>query len=267
VFRRDLLGIVHPSPGSPGLEANGSQSFLRSGFARDGASGETYPIKDGYLDLLGGLGSVNVANLSNYAPGAGRLYEPLWRVRSLSLLTGERFPNEKELDLIADLVREASPGPYLDIGCSAGLYSRGLPARLGSDVHFVGIDIAPSMLVEAVRRVGDAASLARADVQDLPFADGAFAGAVCGGTLNEIKDPARALRETRRSLAPGGRLAIMGILRARTPRGLRLQRLLSTGGLKFFEEDQLRSLLTHAGFEPDPLQTFGPVFFAGATRR
>ena len=59
----------------------------------------------------------------------------------------------------------------------------------------------------------------------------------------------------------------MGILRAATPRGRRLQRFLSTGGIRFFDPDELHSLLDHAGFEPDPLQTYGPVFFSGATRR
>jgi SAM-dependent methyltransferase len=229
-------------------------------------------LRHGYLDLLGGrLGELNVANLTNLLPGAGRLYEPLWRVRSLSLLTGERFPNGRELDVISELLRSdgaAVGGLYLDLGCSAGLYSRELPGRLGDGAtHFVGVDISPSMLEEADRRAGDLASLVRADVQDLPFADGTFRGAACGGSLNEIKDPLKALRETRRVLEPGARLAIMGISRAQTPRGERLQRLLSTGGLRFFEGDELRSLLDHAGFEPDPLRVFGPIFFAGATRR
>jgi SAM-dependent methyltransferase len=269
---------VRPDPASPaspaGLElvrGTDEDGRITSGLARDPSTGETYPIKNGYLDLLGrGVGKVNVANLTNYAPGAGRLYEPLWRVRSLSLLTGERFPNERELDLVAELVQGkrgvVTGGPYLDLGCSSGLYSRGLPGRLG-DARFVGIDIAPSMLGEAARRVGDAASLVRADAHRLPFADGAVAGVVCGGTLNELTDPAGALREARRVLAPGGRVAIMGILKARTPRGTRLQRFLGTGGIRFFEPEQLSSLLDRAGFEPDPLRTFGAVFFAGATRR
>jgi hypothetical protein len=59
----------------------------------------------------------------------------------------------------------------------------------------------------------------------------------------------------------------MGILRANTQRGRRLQHLLSTGGIKFFDPEELRSLLDHAGFEPDPLRTHGLVFFAGATSR
>jgi len=59
----------------------------------------------------------------------------------------------------------------------------------------------------------------------------------------------------------------MGILQAGTPRGRRLQRFLSTGGIRFFRPEELQSLLDHAGFEPDPLHTYGLVFFAGATRR
>jgi len=274
VFRNDLLGTVHPTPGSPGLEflrgVEEEGGMISAGFTRDPATGRTYSLRYGYLDLLGrGLGEVNVANLTNYLPGAGRLYEPLWRVRSLSILTGERFPNARELDLIAGMIRTAGQSEdnlYLDIGCSAGLYSRELPRRLRGG-HFVGLDISPSMLKEAACRVGVRASLLRADVQRLPFAEGTFSGAACGGSLNELKDPLGALREARRVLKPGGRLAVMGILRARTPRGRRLQNLLSTGGLRFFDREQVASLLDHTGFEPDPPLTFGPVFFAAATRR
>jgi ubiquinone/menaquinone biosynthesis C-methylase UbiE len=117
------------------------------------------------------------------------------------------------------------------------------------------------------RKIGARPSFARADAHDLPFADACFSGAVCGGTLNELGDPARALREVRRVIEPGGRLAIMGILRARSSRGRRLQRLLSIGGVRFFDPDELRSLLDHAGFDPDPLRRHGLIFFAGATRR
>ncbi len=126
------------------------------------------------------------------------------------------------------------------------------------------------MLKEAARRargIGARPSFARADAKNLPFADASFAGAVCGGSLNEFGDPSRVLRETRRVLQADARLAVMGILRARTSRGLRVQRFLSTGGIRFFDPDEIRSLLDHAGFEPDPLETYGPVFFAGATSR
>jgi SAM-dependent methyltransferase len=275
VFGEHLLPLVRPRPSDAaglvyagGIDADG---VILGGKVRSPASGGTYEVKNGYLDLLENrLGAANVANLSNYLPGAGRGYEPLWRVRSLTLLTGEPFSTERELRVISELVGVERGGRYLDLGCSAGLYTRGLARVLGDRGHVVGIDISPSMLGEAARRAreaGVAPSFVRADAHHLPFADASFSGAVCGGTLNELGDPARALRETRRILEPGGRLAVMGILRSRTLRGRRLQRLLSAGGIRFFDPDELRSMLDHAGFDPDSPRTHGAVFFAGATRR
>jgi len=273
LFNRELLSIVRPLPldkeGLVYVEGSGEDVMIQGGTARSQATGETYEVKHGYLDLLKShVGADSIANLTNFLPGAGRGYEPLWRVRSLRLLTGEPFPNERELGIIKDLIRPVPDGRYLDLGCSAGLYTRGLARDLDADV--VGIDIAPSMLREADRRArltGTKPSFVRANAQNLPFFDGAFSGAVCGGSLNEFGNPARVLRETHRVLESGGRLAIMGILRASTRRGRRLQRFLSSGGIRFFDPDELSSLLDHAGFEPDPLRTNGPVFFAGATSR
>jgi SAM-dependent methyltransferase len=275
VFSQDLLPSVRPRPSDTaglvyagGIDADG---MIVSGKVRSPTSGETYEVKNGYLDLLENrVGADNVANLTNFLPGAGRGYEPLWRVHSLTLLTGEPFPSDRELRVISELVGLERGGRHLDLGCSAGLYTRGLARALGDGGEVVGIDISPSMLKEAARRTratGTPPSLARADAHNLPFADASFSGAVCGGTLNELGDPARALRETRRVLEPGGRLAVMGISRAGTPGGRRLQRLLSTGGIRFFDPDELRSMLDHAGFEAGPLRMHGVVFFAGATRR
>ena len=272
MIRKNLLSIVRPRPSDTGglLYCSGIErdGMILGGEAHSPATGETYQITDGYLDLLKSrTGADSLANLTNFLPGAGRGYEPLWRVHSLSLLTGEPFPNERELEIIKRLVRPVRGGRYLDLGCSAGLYTRSLSGNLDSAV---GIDISPSMLREAARRArgtGANPSFVRANAKHLPFLDASFTGSVCGGTLNEFGDPARVLRETYRVLEPGGRLAIMGILRAGTPRGRRLQRILSAGGIRFFDPDELQSLLDRAGFEPDPPQTYGPVFFSGSTRR
>ncbi len=277
MFRKDLLEIVRPRPWETegpffagGIEADGA---IFSGTVRSPASGEAYRVRDGYLDLLQGrIGGDNIANLTNLLPGAGRSYEPLWRVRSLTLLTGERFPNDREIGIIRDLVGLDRGGRHLDLGCSAGLYARNLAHTLGANGEVMGVDISPSMLKQAARQVqaalgtGANVSLVRADAKQLPFADASFAGVVCGGTLNELGDPARALGEANRVLEPGGRIAIMGILRATTTGGRRLHSFLGTGGLKFFAPEEVEDLLTGTGFVPDPLQIYGSVFFAGATR-
>lgn len=272
MFDRSLLNIVRPRPSdAPGLvyaEGIEEAGVITAGKARSRTTGEAYRVKNGYLDLLPGrLGADNVANLTNFLPGAGRGYEPLWRVRSLTLLTGESFPNERELGIVSDLVGGSDTGPCLDLGCSAGLYTRNLTRLFEAGV--VGIDISPSMLHEAARlsrHTDPRPSYVRADAEVLPFADASFSAAVCGGTFNELGHPSRVLQETRRVLQPGGRLAIMGILKARTPGGKRLQRFLSTGGIKFYSADEMQNLLVHTGFEPDPPQVFGSVFFVAAAR-
>ncbi|HWS80022.1 MAG TPA: hypothetical protein VN178_03285, partial [Rubrobacter sp.] len=110
MISKELLSIVRPRPSDTGglLYAGGIESdgMILGGKARSPATGETYEVKDGYLDLLKSrTGADSLANLTNFLPGAGRGYEPLWRVRSLSLLTGESFPNERELEIIHRLVR------------------------------------------------------------------------------------------------------------------------------------------------------------------
>ena len=273
MFRRNLLPIVRPRPadttGLVYVEGFEEDGMIVAGKARSPRTGDTYEVENGYLDLLKNrVGADNVANLTNFLPGAGRGYEPLWRVHSLSLLTGQPFSNEREIKIISGLVEPEPAGRYLDLGCSAGLYTRNLASRFGVDV--VGIDIAPSMLKEAARRargIGAWPSFARADAGNLPFDDASFAGAVCGGSLNEFGDPSRVLRETHRVLQADAHLAVMGILRARTTRGRRLQHFLSTGGIRFFVPDELKTLFDRSGFELDPLETYGPVFFAGGTRR
>lgn len=275
MFRRSLLPAVRPRPSdAPGLlydEGVEENGVILSGTTRLPATGETYPVRRGYLDLLKGrLGGDNVANLTNFLPGAGRGYEPLWRVRSLDLLTGQSFPNGREVEIIAEEVGLERGGLFLDLGCSAGLYTRNLARSLGETGDVVGIDISPSMLREAARRArraGAGPSFVRADAASLPFADASFSGAVCGGTLNELGDPALVLQETGRVLAPGSRLAIMGILQAQTPNGQLLQRFLSTGGIRFFAPEELQGMLDAAGFDPDPITTHGAVFFAAGTSR
>lgn len=192
MFRRGLLPLVRPRQAdAPGLlydEGVEEDGVILSGTTRLPATGETYMVKDGYLDLLPGrLGGDNIANLTNFFPGAGRGYEPLWRVRSLDLLTGEGFSNEREISLISRLARLESGGLFLDLGCSSGLYTRHLALSLGGSGDVIGLDISPSMLREAARRarkVGARPSLVRADASSLPFADASFSGAVCGGTMN-----------------------------------------------------------------------------------
>src|SRR4028119_2325306 len=66
------VGAPRPS-GAPALVFDGGiegDGIILPGTTRVPATGETYPVKNGYLDLLTGrLAGDNVANLTNLLPG------------------------------------------------------------------------------------------------------------------------------------------------------------------------------------------------------
>jgi SAM-dependent methyltransferase len=99
----------------------------------------------------------------------------------------------------------AGVGPgitLLDIGCGAGGVLRAAAAR-GAEV--TGLDAAP-VFAELVRERVPDARIVVGEMQDLPFGDAAF-GVVTGfNSFQYAADPAAALREARRVLAPGGTL-------------------------------------------------------------
>ncbi len=79
-----------------------------------------------------------------------------------------------------------------------------------------GIDFAPQMLVRA-RRKSDSVEWVQGDVLGLPFPDGSFDAATVGFGVRNVEDLGAALRELRRVLRPGGRLAVLEITQ---PRGV-----------------------------------------------
>jgi SAM-dependent methyltransferase len=106
------------------------------------------------------------------------------------------------------LVATAGPWPtghrVLDVACGTGVVAR-LAARAGGVV--AGVDLNPAMLAHA-RALEPRPAWLRADAVALPFPDGAFDLAICQQGLQFTSDPAAALRELRRVLAPAGRLAL-----------------------------------------------------------
>jgi demethylmenaquinone methyltransferase/2-methoxy-6-polyprenyl-1,4-benzoquinol methylase len=78
-----------------------------------------------------------------------------------------------------------------------------------------GLDFAPRML-ELARRKSETVSWVEGDLLTLPFEDGTFDAATVGFGVRNVADLELALRELRRVLRPGGRLAILEIT---TPSG------------------------------------------------
>jgi demethylmenaquinone methyltransferase/2-methoxy-6-polyprenyl-1,4-benzoquinol methylase len=81
-------------------------------------------------------------------------------------------------------------------------------AAAGADV--TGIDACAPMLDEANKKKGDArARFEVADVQALPFDNGAFDLVTVAFGIRNVADPRQALREMARVCKPGGRVAVL----------------------------------------------------------
>ena len=130
-----------------------------------------------------------------------RLYEPLWRRRSLGLLTLGAYGTERELAAMTRWLATAPELRILDVGCGAGFYLRALHAAR-SDLELHGVDTSEAFLREGQRSLtasGVPATLVLADAARLPYLDDAFDGAACGGTPNEFRDPPAAFGEIGRA--------------------------------------------------------------------
>ena len=102
----------------------------------------------------------------------------------------------------------------LDACCGTGDLAIGAARRGAATV--VGLDFSQRMLDRAARKSRTVEWL-RGDLLALPFADEAFDAATVGFGVRNVADLERALRELRRVLRPGGRLAILEITQ---PRGV-----------------------------------------------
>ena len=150
--------------------------------------------------------------------------------------------------LVLDRLRLTPSDRLLEVGCGGGAL---LKKALESGCTATGIDHSPEMVRltrEENRAAFEAGRLAvrEGDAGHLPVGDGVFTSCVCVNAFLFFPDPVGSLREIYRSLAPGGRLAILtetpaarGTLAAPEP-------FASRG--RFYEPDELAGLARAAGF-------------------
>jgi ubiquinone/menaquinone biosynthesis C-methylase UbiE len=159
---------------------------------------------------------------------------------------------------------ELSPSDrLLDVGCGTGAASR---AAAEMDVAVVGIDLSPEMVKEAMTLAGTRENLAFdvADVEHLPFPDGRFTAVLCSNAFHHYPDPAGAVAEMSRVLAPDGRLALgdatSDLLAARIAD--RFLRRFEPGHVRLYRAAELGAFVQGAGFDRVQLRRLSDGGFA-----
>ncbi|MBE8525729.1 methyltransferase domain-containing protein [Amycolatopsis sp. H6(2020)] len=94
----------------------------------------------------------------------------------------------------------------VDVGCGGGRAIGELAAR---GVRAIGVDADPAMIEVAAARWPDG-EFHVADAGALPLGDGSVTGYRADKVLHVLPDPALAVAEARRVLAPGGRAVLTG---------------------------------------------------------
>ncbi len=107
-------------------------------------------------------------------------------------------------DFVRARVAEAQDRPVLEVGCGTG---RWLTEAGDSPI---GLDPSAGMLERARRRV-PSARLIRGRAEALPLAAGRCGAVLCVYVVHHLDDPARAVAEAARVLAPGGTLSILAL--------------------------------------------------------
>lgn len=132
-----------------------------------------------------------------------RVYERLWRPLLFGLSTGFGAPGAKREAREVLRLLQGCRGPWLDLSCGSGWLLREIRTEYPSSA-VVGLDRSRAML-ERARLAAPEALLICADAADLPFEDATFGAIANLAALDLYPDPARAVAEAARVLAPGGR--------------------------------------------------------------
>jgi ArsR family transcriptional regulator len=156
-----------------------------------------------------------------------------------------------------------------DLACGTGQVATALAPFVR---RVIAVDRSRAMLSAARKRLGAAAhvDLRQGTLEALPIDDGTLDAAVISLALHYVSDPLAALRETARTLRPGGRLLAIDLLEHERQEYRQQMGHVWMG----FGRDQMTGWLAQAGFDdarvlplPAAPQAQGPALFAATARR
>jgi ubiquinone/menaquinone biosynthesis C-methylase UbiE/predicted ester cyclase len=148
-------------------------------------------------------------------------------------------------------VCERAKGEVLELAAGT---ARNLPFY-SADVKVTGVELSPEMAELGRQRainLGREIDIQVGDATELPFPDESFDTVVCTYGLCTIPDDARAVREAKRVLRPGGQILLAEHVRSPNPVVRTMQRIAEPFARRFGGDHLLREPLDHLetqGFE------------------
>jgi SAM-dependent methyltransferase len=181
-----------------------------------------------------------------------RVYERFWRPSFVRLVAGRGagqavggFPGEFFIHKNC-LAMDDREGPWLDLSCGPGLFTRAMAACAPSSL-VLGLDISKAMLDVAAQRAKGYANVAfiRGDAHALPFVDSSLGGINNSNALHAYDDPEQVFCEILRVLRAGG--VYVGSTFSRTV-SLASRVTARLTGIRRFDPHELHAWLSRLGF-------------------
>lgn len=189
----------------------------------------------------------------------------------------DRFMDRQPFERLRGRYLADLAGVVLEVGFGSGINLPHYPAAVERLLAVEPSEVGRRLARRRIAASGLEVEMIGLDGESLPVADGAVDAVVTTWTLCTIPDPARALAEFRRVLAPAGRYRFVEHGLAPDRAVARWQRWLTPiqrrvgGGCHL--DRPIDRMIREAGFAIDPLETFylpGPRFaawsFAGTAR-
>jgi len=220
----------------------------------------TYPITKEIPDFMSGDQESDLAAIrpiAKFMDLVAPIYESrFWQQLNLRLARASKSSLHSLADFHSKSL-EGITGAVLDVACGPATYGR----RIASSTRSVyGIDISMGILQKGKkytkRESITGVHLARARVEELPFDNAVFDGAICSGSLHLFPDTLLSLREIARTMKPGAPLSVQTFIEGDTIVNRMLKKQTWVHNFKVAE---LQQCLGQAGFEGFQWKLDGPI--------